>query len=216
MSTNRRQAKRDAILDAARSLFLANGYLGTSMDAVAETSAVSKQTVYNHFGDKKTLFEELLTRDMASADVDIDETAMRVGSSGNLERDLVEFARVYLRSILQPHLVRMRRLVIGEAERFPQLAAVWYKNGPEQAYEMLSQLFARLGRRGLLKNVPRLAAEQFNWLILSVPLNRAMAFVDEEMPPTEDEIENIAASAASMFLATCGINKSADSPKSST
>src|SRR5690625_3315220 len=118
---------------------------------------------------------------MASADVDIDETAMRVGSSGNPERDLVEFARVYLRSILQPHLVRMRRLVIGEAERLPQLAA-----------------------------------EQFNWLILSVPLNRAMAFVDEEMPPTEDEIENIAASAASMFLATCGINKSADSPKSST
>ena len=151
------------------------------MDAVAESSAVSKQTVYNHFGDKKTLFGELLTRDMASADVDIDETAMRVGSSGNPERDLVEFARVYLRSILQPHLVRMRRLVIGEAERLPQLAA-----------------------------------EQFNWLILSVPLNRAMAFVDEEMPPTEDEIENIAASAASMFLATCGINKSADSPKSST
>src|SRR5690625_777065 len=81
-----------------------------SVDAVAESSAVSKQTVYNHFGDKKTLFGELLTRDMASADVDIDETAMRVGSSGNPERDLVEFARVYLRSILQSHLVRMRQL----------------------------------------------------------------------------------------------------------
>lgn len=65
---SRQASKADAILDAARSLFLSNGYVGTSMDAVATVSAVSKQTVYNHFGDKRSLFEELLTRDMSRAD----------------------------------------------------------------------------------------------------------------------------------------------------
>ena len=49
-------AKRQAILDAAKILFLSNGYASTSMDAVAAEAGVSKLTVYSHFNDKETLF----------------------------------------------------------------------------------------------------------------------------------------------------------------
>lgn len=204
----RKAAKRDAILDAARSLFLANGYIGTSMDAVAAASAVSKQTVYNHFSDKRTLFEELLTHDMTREDAHIGELATKIVDSEDLEEDLTELARAYLRSVLQPHLLRLRRLVIGEAERFPELAAAWYRNGPEQAYEVFSQMFTGLVDRGYLQvEAPRMAAEQFNWLILSGPLNRAMAYVDEEMPPAETEVEDIARSAVNVFLAAYGTDR---------
>ena len=49
-------AKRRAILDAAKILFLSKGYANTSMDAVATEAGVSKLTVYSHFNDKETLF----------------------------------------------------------------------------------------------------------------------------------------------------------------
>ena len=49
-------AKRQAILEAAKVLFLSNGYASTSMDAVAAEAGVSKLTVYSHFNDKETLF----------------------------------------------------------------------------------------------------------------------------------------------------------------
>jgi TetR/AcrR family transcriptional repressor of mexJK operon len=49
-------AKRRAILDAAKNLFVRNGYASTSMDAVAAEAGVSKLTVYSHFTDKETLF----------------------------------------------------------------------------------------------------------------------------------------------------------------
>jgi len=203
---SRRASKTDAILDAARSLFLSNGYVGTSMDAVATVSAVSKQTVYNNFGDKRSLFEELLTRDMSRADVDVERLIARGVGRESLEEDLVEIATLYLHGVLQPDLLRLRRLVIGEAERFPELAASWYKNGPEQAYDMFSGLFRELTVRGDLRvDEPRVAAEQFNWLVLAVPLNRAMAYVDEKMPPPDAELEALARSAVNMFLAVYGV-----------
>ncbi|AIL08763.1 TetR/AcrR family transcriptional regulator [Stenotrophomonas maltophilia] len=50
--------KRAAILEAAKVLFIEQGYTGVSMDAIAAQAGVSKLTVYSHFGDKETLFSE--------------------------------------------------------------------------------------------------------------------------------------------------------------
>ena len=47
--------KRQTILSAGRALFLSNGYQGTSVDQIAASAEVSKQTVYKHFGDKQEL-----------------------------------------------------------------------------------------------------------------------------------------------------------------
>ena len=47
--------KRATILSAGRALFLSNGYQGTSVDQIAASAEVSKQTVYKHFGDKQEL-----------------------------------------------------------------------------------------------------------------------------------------------------------------
>ena len=50
--------KRAAILDAAKRLFVAQGFDGVSMDQIASEAGVSKLTVYSHFGDKESLFGE--------------------------------------------------------------------------------------------------------------------------------------------------------------
>ena len=52
--------KRRAIVEAATTAFLRNGYLGTSMDEIAALAGVSKQTVYKHFADKERLFSEIV------------------------------------------------------------------------------------------------------------------------------------------------------------
>ena len=56
----RTSRKRRAILQAATTVFLRKGYVGTSMDEIAALATVSKQTVYKHFADKETLFSELV------------------------------------------------------------------------------------------------------------------------------------------------------------
>ena len=57
--------KRQAILEAATTLFLREGYLATSMDKIAAAASVSKQTVYKQFADKQSLFREIVTGTVA-------------------------------------------------------------------------------------------------------------------------------------------------------
>lgn len=118
VGVGRSARKRGVILDAARELFLRHGYSGTSMDDVAAAARVSKQTVYQHFGDKRRMFVQILTGDMRSADDTVAALAAALPESQDLETDLRVFARAYLAAVMQPHLMRLRRVVIGEAERF--------------------------------------------------------------------------------------------------
>jgi AcrR family transcriptional regulator len=195
--------KRQAILDAARALFLANGYGGTSMDDVAARAAVSKQTVYKHFADKERLFRAIITGDIQETEGLTQSLVDALPETRDLERDLREFARRHVVEVMQPHLVRMRRILIGEADRFPELAAAWYARGPERAHATFAAWFTRLAERGLLHVPdPLLAAEHFNWLILSIPLNRAM-FSDVEEPP--DRLEYYADEAVRVFLAAYAV-----------
>src|SRR5205085_481774 len=64
----RRLASAPAIMNAASTLFVRNGYLGTSMDDIAALAGVSKQTVYTHFADKQRLFAEVISSNTAGAD----------------------------------------------------------------------------------------------------------------------------------------------------
>lgn len=197
--------KHRAILDAARRLFLQHGYLGTSMDDVAAAAKVSKQTVYKHFGDKRRMFVELLTGDMGRADAAVAALALAVPDSQDLEADLRAFARAYLAAIMQPHLIRLRRVVIGEAERFPELAAAWYASGPAQAYSRFARWFEALDQRGLLRvDDPVLAAQHFNWLVLSIPLNEAMARPVEDSRVVDEDLHRYADEGVRVFLAAYG------------
>ena len=88
--------------------------------------------------------------------------------SGDLEADLRDLARRQLTAVMQPRLLPLRRLVIGESGRFPELGRVFYERGPGADVDALAAAFERLAARGLLHvDDPALAAEHFNWLIMS-------------------------------------------------
>jgi TetR/AcrR family transcriptional repressor of mexJK operon len=197
----RSDRKRRAIIEAATAAFLDHGYRGTSMDAVAAAAGVSKQTVYQHFGDKQRLFRELIAATVQSASDPVYDEVRQLADSGSLEKDLRDLARRLLGLVLQPTMMRLRRLVIAEARHFPDLGRVFYDLGPGRTIAALAETFAELTRQGRL-NTPdaTLAATQFNWLIMSVPLNRAM-LLGQDGAPTTREINRWADSGVRTFLA---------------
>lgn len=197
--------KRRAIIDAARTLFLQHGYAGTSMDDIAALAAVSKQTVYKHFADKERLFTELITHDIAQVEGSEHPLVAQLPHTDDLERDLRAYARQHLADVMQAPLLRMRRILIGEAERFPALAQAWYTSGPERSCAIFAGWFEALDRRGLLRVAdPMLAAQHFNWLVLSIPLNKAMACPIDDSLFTGRELEYYADEAVRVFLAAYG------------
>src|SRR5262245_63320438 len=133
MEDTRFARKRTAIMEAAETAFLQNGYLGTNMDEIAAAAAVSKQTVYKHFSDKEQLFTQIIHATMGRVIAELVRGAtLAVDQGDDVERDLVALARQLIASIWHPDVLRLRRLVIGEAGRFPHLAEPHVTHGFER------------------------------------------------------------------------------------
>jgi AcrR family transcriptional regulator len=201
---SRSARKRQAILDAATETFLSKGYLGTSMDEIAALAEVSKQTVYKHFADKERLFNEIVLSTVNEASDPVYEEVANLADTGDLEADLGDLARRQLSMVMQPRLLQLRRLVIGEVGRFPELGRTFYDQGPGRTMEALANAFKRLADRGLLElDDPQLAAAHFNWLIMSAPINRAM-LLGNDKPPKKAELDRYVDNGVRAFLAAYG------------
>lgn len=198
----RTETKKRAILDAAREIFLTQGFAGTTMDQIAARAAVSKQTVYKQFTDKEQLFRQIILDTMGRAVADMVRGATLVlRSDDGLEHDLVELAGNLVRAIWQPEVLQLRRLVIGEAGRFPELGAAYFDRGFSGGLDSLAASLRELSERGALRlDDPRLAAEHLAGLVLWVPMNRAMFTGDDTLPPPA-EVTRIATSGVQVFLA---------------
>ncbi len=194
--------KRQAILLAAESLFLEHGYLGTTMDEIAALAGVSKQTVYRHFADKERLFIEIVTTTVNQVGDPIADEILKLHDSDRVKDDLRRLARTLLSGVMQPRLLALRRLVIGESGRFPELGRAFYERGAGRSTAALSAVFERLVARGALSlDDPQVAAGQFSWLIMSAPMNQAMLLGSYEGPI---ELETIVANGVDAFLAAYG------------
>lgn len=177
----RKEQKRRAILAAALAEFLENGFLGAGMDRVAARAGASKVTVYAHFADKQALFDAVCAEAIAGAERAGSELVEALAGSTDLPRDLTAFAREHIAGVTAPHLIRLRRMIIGEAHRFPDLARAWHRSAPERGHATLARVITRLADRGLVRAPdPLLAAQHLNYLILSIPLNEAMFAVREQ------------------------------------
>lgn len=193
--------KRRAILSAATAVFLREGFAGTTMDQVAALAEVSKLTIYRHFSDKSALFTAVVVSTVDEASDVVQQEILALGRTGDLAADLRALARRQLDRVMQPHLLRLRRLVIAELARFPELGRIFYARGPERTIVTLASIFDNLAGDGVLRTEdPHLAATQFNWLVMAEPLNRAMLIGIDETPATA-ELDRYADDAVRTFLA---------------
>src|SRR5215510_11408124 len=154
--------KRRTILEAASSVFLKKGYDSTTMDDVAAKAGVSKATVYKHFSDKERLFAEIVGATTDEVDTLVTMLTAKLADTRNLDKDLTDLARHFRTALMQPRLLQLRRLVIANADRFPEVSRAWYEQGFGRVLAALATCFQRLADDGLLHlDDPRLAANHF-------------------------------------------------------
>jgi TetR/AcrR family transcriptional regulator, mexJK operon transcriptional repressor len=193
--------KRTTILSAGQALFLANGYQGTSVDQIAASAEVSKQTVYKHFGDKHELLLAIVDETLDSSVTPVLERIAQLADTDDLEADLISLAGEYLRAVLAEPVVQLRRLVVGEANRVPALAQLYYDRAPARALSTFADCMGRLHTRGLLSvPEPAVAAEHFAFLIVGRCIDQAL-FCGGPQVLAEMDVDRHIRAAVALFLA---------------
>jgi len=161
-------AKRVSILEAATDVFCREGYAGANIDMIATEAGVSRQTVYNHHGDKEKLFIAVVQALTKRTNAGIFATlATFPDDPTNLEADLVDFAvRLNRNCICNGDGKYLRKLIEAEGRRCPELFAAWREDGPGKTWAALAARLARLAHGGHLEfDDPDVAARQFLALI---------------------------------------------------
>src|ERR1700726_712180 len=116
--------RRQAIIDAALDEFIARGYAATRLDDVAKRAGVAKGTIYLHFKDKESMFEELIR----TALVPLIGQLQAPPPIGGSVRDAVEgFARTFIQEVAPTRRGDLVRLIVAEGPRFPSVADFYYR-----------------------------------------------------------------------------------------
>jgi AcrR family transcriptional regulator len=116
--------RRAAIVEAAMEEFVARGFAATRIDDVAKRAGVAKGTIYLHFKDKESMFEELIRTAIVPLVVRLHASPPPSGSI----RDAIEaFARVFIQEIAATRRADIVRLIIAEGPRFPAIADFYYR-----------------------------------------------------------------------------------------
>ncbi len=116
--------RRAAIVEAAFAEFVARGFTATRIDDIAKRAGVAKGTIYLHFKDKESMFEELVR----TAIVPLVARLAAPPAPGGTVREAVErLADTFIREIVNTRRGDIIRLIVAEGPRFPAIADFYYR-----------------------------------------------------------------------------------------
>lgn len=149
---SRTRATRRRIIDAATQLFVADGYNATTLEQIAASAGVAVQTVYFHFGNKRTVLKEAV--DIAAVGDDeplaiLDRPWLQQVEAEQDPRQVIALWTAYGRGIMT-RVGPIMRVVRDAAAVEPEMAAQWSTNEAEtaSAFRVLAeQLDARSALR---------------------------------------------------------------------
>jgi TetR/AcrR family transcriptional repressor of mexJK operon len=177
--------KRAQIIQAGKTVFLAQGFGAANVDDIAASAGVSKMTVYRHFRSKELLFAGVI------------DALCRQIMDGDLERllelppktALPKFARKIMDITFARDTIELHRIVVAECRRFPELGRLFYRSGPQPCIDMLEQYLRRHRKTVRARqSTPRRLAEEFLDLVRGYPHLRALLGVDTS--PSRDEMRS--------------------------
>ncbi len=189
------KAKEQEVLDVATDYFLKHGYQGASINAMARSSGISKESIYRYFSSKKQLFEAVIGREL----VEYRRSLHRLDStlkSMDLRAALVLVAETILALITTDRTLALRRLIFDEATRSPDVGQHYYKIGPEQAYAVLENVFGSHEHRSNF-TVPQLSRHFVALMSWRVTLERECAVREQPSPP---ELTQLATATVDDFM----------------
>lgn len=196
--TGGREGKREAILEAARKVFLEIGFGATSMDAIAVAAKVSKQTVYNHFGSKEELFAAMIRSTCDRMVTAFEEAA----KSGKPDVTLRAIARQVVSKVLDRDRLSLYRILMAEGQRFPELGQIFYECGPQVTRKYLSDYFTEQNARGTMHVAnPAVAADQFFGLLSGCQLKTQLGI---ETAPSPEFLDLYVENAVALMMSAYG------------
>ena len=184
-------AKRHAILEAAKCLFLSKGFASTSMDAVAGLAGVSKLTVYSHFTDKETLFSSAI---MSKCTEQLPLLFFELPAGKPIKDVLLNIARGFQVLINSEESLNLHRLMVALGSQDPKLSQIFLEAGPERVVHEMEGLLRKMDQSGALRiDNPHYAAEHFFCMLKGSPNFRLLygyggMLTDEE---TEAHIQEV-------------------------
>jgi len=194
---------RDTILDIATELFLTQGFGATSIDAIAERARISKRTFYARFRDKDDVFEAVIRRFIEAWMPPFDAT---LHESAPLDEVLLHTAQQIQAAALSPDALALHRVIVAEAQRFPELARIVNQLGTTKGVERIAALLEHDRRSAPpdgttapddISDDSRFAAEHFIYMVLSVPQRRALGL---GRPLAPDELAEWTRKTVRLFL----------------
>ena len=196
--------KHAAILAAARKLFFEQGPTGVTIEAVAAAAAVSRMTVYGHFGDKETLFEAVISQQAsevgrALSKLSENGVAGDVSTSSGLRRGLIAFGIDLTAFLLRPDVQAFNRLMEGAAGSHPKLARIWADSGPRAVFRILTYQLGQASDAGIIA-APEPAKAARHLIGLFKSIETAASAAGMAPPPAPPEIERHVAECVEVFL----------------
>jgi len=198
MSTTKSLAekKQSKILEVATNLFLERGYHAVSLDDILDRVGGSKTTLYSYYGGKEGLFSAIIQASVREKlarlqEVDVANLDPKAG--------LTKIGRVFLSAISERTGESLYRIMIAEAERFPQLASEFYAAGPQLVIKLIKGNLETWQKKGLLRpGDSETLAVHFIGIVLGN--FNVKALLGLYSPPTEKEMENWIAASVTLFL----------------
>jgi AcrR family transcriptional regulator len=193
--------KRAQILDGAKRCFLSVGFEAASMNEITSEAGVSKGTLYVYFKDKEDLFKEL---------IDSEKSAVMGGALKQLERpgtmaeQLHRFGTYVTSRLTSDEIIRAQRMVLGIAERMPEVATRFFGSDSFSAHLILRDYFDHHITTGeLVIDDTDLAARQFLELSMASIFKRRL-FGNLPEPATPEHVSHVVDKAVDMFLSYYG------------
>lgn len=197
----RKGRKFDQVLDGARTVFMADGFEGASVDEIARVAGVSKATLYSYFPDKRLLFMEVATSECRRQSR---EALDNIDMSRPPRDVLGQAGRHFLRFITSKLGQQIFRICVAESDRFPELGRQFYASGPAvMRAEMAEYFAAAMGRNELFIEDMVMAADQFGELCKADLWPRLMFGMTDTI--TQGEIDRVVDGAVEMFMARYGV-----------
>ncbi len=193
----RKGRKYDQVVQGAREIFLRDGYERASVDEIALQAGVSKATLYAYFPDKRQLFGEVVRSEFAHH---ADEVEVMIVDLARVE-DVLRVAAHRIIGFMSSDFGRQTyRMIVAEAENFPQLAEEFYSSGPMMARDRIVTFLRAAVLQGQLTIVDfELAADQFSALCKGGLQERLM--LCPKGGPSKDEVSHVIEGAVAMFMA---------------
>jgi AcrR family transcriptional regulator len=190
---------RHLIIEAARQEFQANGFAATCMNDVAQGAGVSTKTMYRLIPTKADLFKSVVSDRIGRFLLEIDAHALdALPLPKALERMLIAYGTL----TLSEETIAMNRLVLGECDRFPEIAATFFEVAIRQTSDAMAGWLSHQCERGLIKlGDPRTAAGMLRGMIILDPQRAVM--LGQRGVPDQEEIAARAKQCARLFLDGC-------------